>query len=268
MSAVFESLTLGPTDRLVLLSLADHAGEDGTCYPSIARLCQRTGLGERAVQQALKRLREAGKLTAKMGGGRGNSTLYTITLNTALETPFEKPRFRNPVSNDINPAFNALNPARDAPEPSVTIIEPSVGKKRDVAATLEAWASPKAVSSFLAYRRKSKAGALTETGAARMATHLKAIFDAGFDPDDALGMAEQNGWRAVEASWYFKRKAEENGNGNRTSKQIPNGGKRIDPALEQIARLTGLDGSSGNGGAGTGDFGEEVGSFRMGARPQ
>jgi hypothetical protein len=74
---------------------------------------------------ALKRLRDAGQITAKIGGGRGNSTLYTITLNPALETPFEKPRIRNPVSNDINPAFNALNPAADAPEPSVTIIEPS-----------------------------------------------------------------------------------------------------------------------------------------------
>ena len=125
MSAVFESLTLGPTDRLVLLALADHAGEDGTCYPSIARLCQRTGLGERAVQVSIKRLKEAGQLTAKMGGGRGNSTLYTITINPAAETPFKKPRITNPVSSDINPAFNALNPAPDAPEPLRTIIEPS-----------------------------------------------------------------------------------------------------------------------------------------------
>lgn len=125
MSAVFESRTLGPTDRLVLLALADHAGDDGSCYPSIARLCQRTGLGERAVQKALKRLRDAGQITAKIGGGRGNSTLYTITLNPALETPFYKPSIRNPVYDDINPAFNALNPARDAPEPSITIIEPS-----------------------------------------------------------------------------------------------------------------------------------------------
>lgn len=123
MSAVFESRSLGPTDRLVMLSLADHAGEDGTCYPSIARLCQRTGLSERAVQQSIKRLRDDGNLVAKVGGGRGNSTLYTITINPALETPFEKPRIRNTVSDDINPAFGALNPAADAPEPSRTIKE-------------------------------------------------------------------------------------------------------------------------------------------------
>lgn len=124
MSAVFESLTMGPTDRLVMLALADHAGDDGSCYPSIARLCQRTGLGERAVQVAIGRLKQAGHLTAKIGGGRGNSTLYTLHVNTAPETPFEKPRTINTVSDDINPAFNALNPAADAPEPSVTIIEP------------------------------------------------------------------------------------------------------------------------------------------------
>lgn len=131
INAVFESQSLGPTDRLVMLALADHAGEDGTCYPSVARLCQRTGLGERAVQVAIGRLKSGGHLSAKIGGGRGNSTLYTLHINPAPETPYEKPRTRNPVSNDINPAYPALNPAPDAPEPSITIIEPKK-KEREV----------------------------------------------------------------------------------------------------------------------------------------
>ena len=125
INAVFESLSLRPTDRLVMLSLADHAGEDGTCYPSIDRLCQRTGLGERAVQGAIGRLKSDGHLSAKIGGGRGNSTLYTLHINPAPETPYNKPRIGNPVSGDINPAYRALNPAPDAPEPLLTVIEPS-----------------------------------------------------------------------------------------------------------------------------------------------
>ena len=44
MAAVFESKTLGPTERLVMLALADHADDDGKCYPSVLRLCERTGL--------------------------------------------------------------------------------------------------------------------------------------------------------------------------------------------------------------------------------
>jgi len=43
-----------PTARLVLLCLADHADEDGVCWPSQARIARKTGLSERAVRDALK----------------------------------------------------------------------------------------------------------------------------------------------------------------------------------------------------------------------
>lgn len=205
-----------------MLALADHAGDDGTCYPSIARLCQRTGLGERAVQGSIRRLKSGGHLSAKIGGGRSNSTLYALHLNPASETPFEKPRFRNPVSNDINPAYGALNPAADAPEPSITIIEPEKKERApkvasvsgEVEDVLAAWVSQDAASSFMAYRRKHKARALTLTGAKRLATHLQAILNAGFDPSDALAMAEERGWASVEPDWYFREKAKQNGNHN------------------------------------------------------
>lgn len=228
INAVFESLSLGPTDRLVMLALADHAGDNGTCYPSIARLCQRTGLGERAVQSAIRRLKDCGHLSARMGGGRGNATLYTLHINPAAETPFEKPRFRNPVSDDINPAYRALNPAPNAPEPLRTIKEPSEDKSA-IAAVLEVWVSQEAAASFLAYRRKHKARALTLTGAKRLATHLREIFNAGFDPSDALAMAEERGWASVEPDWYFREKAKQNGSGQSDR-------RKFDAAVNETAR--------------------------------
>ncbi|MEB5167617.1 hypothetical protein RXP22_28870, partial [Pseudomonas aeruginosa] len=102
---------------------------------------------------------------------------------------------------------------------------------------LAEWASAAAVSSFLAYRRRGKAKALTLTGAKRLATHLKAIFDAGGDTDDALAMAEERGWQTVEPSWYFKERNPQNA--NRNIGRISESPKRVDPALNQIARLTG-----------------------------
>lgn len=84
----------------------------------------------------------------------------------------------------------------------------------EVEAVLGAWVSQDAASSFLAYRRKHKARALTLTGAKRLATHLQAILNAGFDPSDALAMAEERGWASVEPDWYFREKAKQNGNGN------------------------------------------------------
>lgn len=124
MSAVFESKTLGPTERLVMLALADHADDEGKCYPSILRLCERTGLSERAVQNNVKKLADAGYLSVHIGGGKGNANLYFVSPNPAADAPRTKctPAPDAPQTpHEVRP-----NPAPDAPEPSGTIIEPSI----------------------------------------------------------------------------------------------------------------------------------------------
>jgi biotin operon repressor len=124
MSAVFESKTLGPTERLVMLALADHADDEGKCYPSILRLCERTGLSERAVQTNVKKLTEAGYLAVHIGGGKGNANLYFVSPNPAANAPRTKctPAPDAPQTpHDVRP-----NPAPDAPEPSGNIKEPSI----------------------------------------------------------------------------------------------------------------------------------------------
>lgn len=91
---------------------------------------------------------------------------------------------------------------------------PPPDKPSDIAACLEAWASPGAVTSFIAYRRKTKGKALTLTAAKRLAENLKAIFDGGGNTDDALGMAEERGWQTIQPDWYFNaKKRQANGNG-------------------------------------------------------
>ncbi|WP_273688435.1 helix-turn-helix domain-containing protein [Ketogulonicigenium vulgare] len=123
MSAIFDSETLGPTERLIMLSLADHADDNGRCYPSIARLCQRTGLKERAVQTNIRTLSAAGYITIIPGGGKGRPNLYFVRANPAADAPRSK---CTPAYDDIQtPHMTTSNPAGDAPEPSGTIIEPS-----------------------------------------------------------------------------------------------------------------------------------------------
>jgi hypothetical protein len=138
------------------------------------------------------------------------------------------------------PHMDAKNPAPRAPEPSVTIKEPSDSIRRDpVADELERWASRQSVASFIAYRKKSKGKALTETAAKRLGNTLQEILRAGGDPDDALGMAEERGWLTVKPDWYF-RERNGRGNGNSASGGIPDSGRRNDPAIDNILRLTGL----------------------------
>lgn len=170
MSAVFESKTLGPIERLVMLSLADHCDDDGRCYPSIQRLCERTGLSERAVQSNISKLRDAGYIRVESGGGRSRSNMYFISpnpaadapireVNPAPETPYDvHPRTRNTVSRALNPASGALNPAADAPEPSITIKEPSKQNGPGFDAFWSAWPNKNAkVAAEKAWRKLSAA---------------------------------------------------------------------------------------------------------------
>ena len=134
MSAVFESQTLPPTERLIMLALADHADDDGRCYPSIQRLCQRTGLSERAVRTNLRALEKSGYVRTKKGGGRGGTSLYYISANPAAYAPFKAEKGHLvPGAADAPPAADAgekghlvpVKGAADAPEPSGTTIEPA-----------------------------------------------------------------------------------------------------------------------------------------------
>jgi hypothetical protein len=220
MSAVWDREDLDASERLVMLSLADHADDEGVCYPSIARLCKRTSMSDRGVQKVLVRLQERGFLRVEIGAGRSGSNRYFVN---ATPEPSSPPNYVHPRTVDTTPP----NPVRKTPEPgspkpSRTINETSDSiSAREVASVLAVHASPQAVASFMAYRRKSKGKALTLTAAKRLANNLRAIAERGGDPDDALGMAEERVWLTVEPDWYFNSQGKQHGNGSRNVSQDP-----------------------------------------------
>jgi len=79
------NLPLGSTDKLVLLALADHVNQKdvNVCYPGIERLCERTGLTDRAIHKSLKRLKEAGHIEVIHRHRQAN----LFTLNLVPPTP-------------------------------------------------------------------------------------------------------------------------------------------------------------------------------------
>jgi hypothetical protein len=81
---------------------------------------------------------------------------------------------------------------------------PVINDASEIFDCLTMWASEAAVKSFIEYRKKSKSKGLTLTAAKRLASTLQEIFNAGENPDDALGLAEERGWQTVKADWYFQ----------------------------------------------------------------
>lgn len=75
MSWAWEQETKSSGERLVLLALADHAGEDGECWPHSARLGEKCGLDRKTVQRHLTALDERGVIEKVSRRKRNNGTL-------------------------------------------------------------------------------------------------------------------------------------------------------------------------------------------------
>lgn len=127
MSACWPLQGMTPAQKAVLISLADNSNDEGVCWPSVARIAERTCLTERSVRYALRWLEEAKILTAHMRAGR--STWYTVS-------PYSyDPGSKCPPATDAEVPRQEMppTPATDAPHPGIkcpqnrkgTIKEPS-----------------------------------------------------------------------------------------------------------------------------------------------
>lgn len=106
---LFWNIDLSSTEQLVAQRLAWHADDaTGKCWPGIASLCAKTGLKERAVQMAIKSLREAGHITREEARGLG--VVYFVHPRTTCA-----PRAAEDVDVAQSSKPTAHTPASDAP---------------------------------------------------------------------------------------------------------------------------------------------------------
>jgi hypothetical protein len=83
ISAAVWKMQLQPTNKLIMLALADMANDEGQCWPSNRSLQRRTGLSERTVRGALTDLEEQGlvRRDSRFNEGRQTSNLFEILVN-------------------------------------------------------------------------------------------------------------------------------------------------------------------------------------------
>jgi hypothetical protein len=116
-SLAWERAQLPPSEKLVLLALADHAHDDGTsAKPGVAYLAWKTDLSERTVQRSLKYLEDVGLIapTAHEKGGRGCCTEYTLYLANLPLKPAFQPNSEAPKGDTVTP-ISTLNGDRLTP---------------------------------------------------------------------------------------------------------------------------------------------------------
>lgn len=78
MSAVWKHTDLRGTELLILLGLADHANDDGYCWPSYAKIAAKARTSTRWAMRCVKKLESQGYLIREHRGNVGRSNVYRI----------------------------------------------------------------------------------------------------------------------------------------------------------------------------------------------
>jgi DNA-binding transcriptional MocR family regulator len=104
---------VSPTQKLVLLALADHADAGGECFPSVPMLAEKCSLSERSVQGALRELERAGYFNRTVR--RGQATVYQVI--DPEKWPVDTPAGFAPHPRSICTPSETDTPANPAPHP-------------------------------------------------------------------------------------------------------------------------------------------------------
>lgn len=112
------------TELAVYLVLAAHADRQFRCSPSVRRVAVLVGRSERQVQRALARLRQAGLVGIKTGGGRDASTYELLATGDAKNVGGTELRtgdiFEHSPRHPSSPAVTLSNVRGDAKEVTQT----------------------------------------------------------------------------------------------------------------------------------------------------
>lgn len=112
-----DALDIKGSSLLVLLALADHADDEGRCWPSIARIARMARVERRAAQYAVKKLREMGVLRVNQNMGRHGSNEYQILI-PALNVEARQQvkgggaKYAPPVHHGAPPPCTTVHPNR------------------------------------------------------------------------------------------------------------------------------------------------------------
>lgn len=103
---------LNPTQKIVLLALADYADDEARCWPAMRTLAEKSSLSERAVRNAIRSLEEVGYLTTETRvrpNGSQTSNVYWLNV------PGGAARGAGGPSPETTPPEPSSNPQKNTP---------------------------------------------------------------------------------------------------------------------------------------------------------
>jgi hypothetical protein len=181
LNTVFDRSCSQGAARLVMLSIADRADDEGRAYCGATDLCRRTRVNRATVFQAIKKLREIGELQVLPEKGRKGCNRYRITVNQSRQATS---RMIQPVASD-NASSRVMRP-KPIRTPNKEKAEPIMLPHG------EAFAD--ALQDFAAFREEIRKP-LTATAARRIVAKLSDLAEP--EAVAAMDKSIRNGWQDV-----------------------------------------------------------------------
>ena len=179
MTAVWDREDLSSTQKLVLLSLADWANDEGLCWPSIDRLATKTSMAGRSVQRIIRDLESMGFVRRDEVLGKGNRYWISIPLTQCHPCP------------SVTPPLTESHPTPDTVSPNTSKIHQLTTKyirqELPECIPVDAWQG-------WVEMRKTRKRPLTERAEARAINKLQELHSAGHDIVELLDRSTINGW--------------------------------------------------------------------------
>jgi hypothetical protein len=186
MSLVWDA-DLPPSEKLVLLALADCANDEGHCWPSAATLARKSGQGERTIRRSIQALISKKHLTQQQRNG--TSPIYVVHPCQSGTPARVAPLPQRPET-----------PARVAPKPLGTVISseakassPRVRFKAPPGVSDEQWVA------FCKQRKKP----LNDRSYFLLCKKLCTLAEAGWPPGEMIDLAIERGWETAFAPRNF-----------------------------------------------------------------
>lgn len=213
LTAAWKVEGIKPTEKLVLVRLADRADSKGEAYPGLDSLAKECCLHRATVIRALRGLVGHDLIEIEQGGGRKKANRYRLKgSQCATESQGRKGRSvrQNEGEKGSHSAQKGSQPAHENAEKgrtlsrkqshsaTRTIIEPKVksNPQEPKAFLLPDWLASDIWHEFIEHRRQLKAP-MTDTAKARAIAKLSGLKDEGHDPAAVLDQSMVNGWKGL-----------------------------------------------------------------------
>jgi hypothetical protein len=197
MTAVWDREDLSSTQKLVLLSLADWANDEGLCWPSIERLAIKTSMAGRSVQRIIRDLESMGFVRRDEVLGKGNRYWISIPLTQCHPCP------------SVTPPLTESHPTPDTVSPNTSKIHQLTTKY--IRAELPDWIPIDAWNGWVEMRMIRKKP-LTDRAYNQAISKLDTLRAKGQNITEVLDRSTMNSWTDL-----YEIKEQKNGTTNRTT---------------------------------------------------